>query len=631
MQSLVLPLYAGCGDTVPGAAEGDGGDMPMDEESMRRREELARAALLYAGNELLDYSEEEEGEEGKSKDEEEMDVDGKEVQKERNEVFLSPEEEAKARAAAAAEAAAAMVKAASMEDAKRARERRRKEEQERNERRKEEARLASELGRELGRKAVKSKVDNRYHAVRSIRSARQAGRELNRAVGPGSPVDSGLGCFLGDDERWFRNYNIHNVERGVNVSCSFNPRSGPCYTCLGEPHKAWEGKEGQPVVLVLSDQCFPANVPAADGGECLRVLRVEDGSMHELTAELLLVLKRWMVVPGMVIMLGSMTQLARYGTAWYAGEWIKARNLLRTELGDVLVVPVLPLVGSVVENTTLVRSLTEFLHWVDDLQDPEMELLRGVRRQYVEEFLCKVEDGEPWAEELQNLMMPISLYSEGLMLYKSRHWGSLPTGLRQLDEHDEERWVGKIGTAMCREINISLATSVASGRTLATVRSLEENNGQMIIKVAGASNAARTTVALTRKGVAAEKVGQRGWSLAVEKDVKELVSSLKGVDMTKQVLLFHSMDNGVFFSMDRNGGSSLPRKISNAYHIPGRLVVASGYALEMMAEQMAYIAKETKPGLVVVITPMPRYLDPCCAEHNDGRLRSGWQRTEESY
>jgi hypothetical protein len=94
------------------------------------------------------------------------------------------------------------------------------------------------------------------------------------------------------------------------------------------------------------------------------------------------------------------------------------------------VVPVLPLVSRDVENTTMVRSLMEFLHWVDDLQDPEMELLRGVRRQYVEAFLCKVEDGEPWAEELQNLMMPISLYAEGLMLYRSRQWGSLPTCLR---------------------------------------------------------------------------------------------------------------------------------------------------------------------------------------------------------
>jgi hypothetical protein len=51
--------------------------------------------------------------------------------------------------------------------------------------------------------------------------------------------------------------------------------------------------------------------------------------------------------------------------------------------------------------------------------------------------LGKVEDGELWAEDLQNLMMHISLYTEGLMLYRSRQWGSLPTCLRQVDEHEE--------------------------------------------------------------------------------------------------------------------------------------------------------------------------------------------------
>ena len=68
--------------------------------------------------------------------------------------------------------------------------------------------------------------------------------------------------------------------------------------------------------MVLSEQSFPANVPAADGGECLRVMRVEDGSLHELTCELLQVLKWNMVVPGMVIMLVSLSQHAKYGTAW---------------------------------------------------------------------------------------------------------------------------------------------------------------------------------------------------------------------------------------------------------------------------------------------------------------------------
>ena len=34
---------------------------------------------------------------------------------------------------------------------------------------------------------------------------------------------------------------------------------------------------------------------------------------------------------------------------------------------------------------------------------------------------------------------------------------------------------------------------------------------------------------------------------------------------------------------------------------------------------MAHIVKEGKVGTAVVITPMPRYLDPCCIEHGAGK------------
>ncbi len=147
------------------------------------------------------------------------------------------------------------------------------------------------------------------------------------------------------------------------------------------------------MVVVLADQSFPANVPAADGGECIRIVRVEDGSLHELTSELTGMLINKKVLPGTVIMLGSMTQLARYGTAWYTSEWLKARNNLKRELGDVLVVPLLPLVSEDLWGSHLVRSLIEFLNWMEDLQDPEVELLRSVRKQYMADFLGVVEGG----------------------------------------------------------------------------------------------------------------------------------------------------------------------------------------------------------------------------------------------
>jgi hypothetical protein len=56
-----------------------------------------------------------------------------------------------------------------------AKERRRLDREREEARKREDARLAGELGRELGRKAVKAKVDHRYYAVCSIRSAKHWG------------------------------------------------------------------------------------------------------------------------------------------------------------------------------------------------------------------------------------------------------------------------------------------------------------------------------------------------------------------------------------------------------------------------------------------------------------------------
>jgi hypothetical protein len=42
----------------------------------------------------------------------------------------------------------------------------------------------------------------------------------------------------------------------------------------------------------------------------------------------------------------------------------------------------------------------------------------------------------------------------------------------------------------------------------------------------------------------------------------------------------------------------------------------------MLTDEMARVIREVKPMLAVVITPMPRYLDPCCEEH-------GGDKTEE--
>jgi hypothetical protein len=80
----------------------------------------------------------------------------------------------------------------------------------------EKAKEAKQQGREAGGRA---KVDHRYYAVRSLRGARPAGRELNRQAVSDKTVEKTIGHVLeegflgGGDERWLRNYNIHKLDR----------------------------------------------------------------------------------------------------------------------------------------------------------------------------------------------------------------------------------------------------------------------------------------------------------------------------------------------------------------------------------------------------------------------------------
>jgi len=395
-----------------------------------------------------------------------------------------------------------------------------------------------------------------------------------------------------------------------------------CSTCLGEPHRAFTSKEDDPVAVVLSDQGFPANVLAIDGGECLRVIRVEDGTVGELVSEMLVMTRGRSLKPGSVIVLGSLTQLGRDGTAWHASEWKKGRILLRKELGDVIVVPLLPLVTADVQEEHTVRSLKEILNWIDDMEGGETELLKGVRRQYVHEFLGEATEGDRWADGLQPLKLPISVQQgEGLTLYRSKNWGRLPRFLKAVGEHEEAVWVGKLCVGMNLEIGFSLATTFCTGRTLTAIRAQEEGGSELRMEVIGASNATRTVASLVRKGVNATKAGRPNWSLQVEKDVDDIILELRGRGMAGKVLVFHCLDNGTFFSMNKTGGTSLPRrdKSDRIFHVPGRLIVASGYALELMLDNVMKISRAVEPSMTVIITPMPRFLDPCCVAHKEGK------------
>jgi len=222
------------------------------------------------------------------------------------------------------------------------------------------------------------KPDHRFIVVRAMLAGSMDPRPLNKRM---KKPDPDPGFLINGDERWYRNANVSCTVKKLNTSASFTPRGG-CHTCISGVHDAWIGRNGQPTVVVASDQHFPANLPADGEGECIRILWVENGSLAEIAKELTAAAPPDGMVPGSVVMLGATAQLAVVSVEFYAAEWKKARNFLKADLGDIVVLPLFPISASEIKDQRIIRGLIDLAAWMEDMEEPELRLLRNTRKAF---------------------------------------------------------------------------------------------------------------------------------------------------------------------------------------------------------------------------------------------------------
>jgi hypothetical protein len=458
--------------------------------------------------------------------------------------------------------------------------------------------------------------DSMYKPVQSIRRGSQDPLKLNMRMK--YDRNEGGGLLVQGDERMLRNSNLCSMELKRNTSASFNPDSGKCVTCLNGSHSAWKSRNGGPIALSLTDQHFPPNIPADDSGECIRVLRVEDGSVAELADELIRILPRDGLPKGSIILFGSVTQLSVDSAERYAREWVKNRNWLKARLGEVMVVPAIFLSGSGFEDRVAMRGLLDLAAWQDSLQDPELKLLRNTRKGWQDAYLGKKSRGAGWADYRLNLAMPVSLdQGAGTTPCTTGSWGDRPTGLTALTEAGERYWISKIVCELNREVGLGLATTWSVGRTMSAVRRQAESVEFGRIVTVGASNAAATAAALGKRGMRHLALVWPGRTIT--KDTVEAVRQEAAMAHEDgDILLVQWLENNIFFMLNEETGCmELPvRGVDDGiYHITGKVTVSKDVQLQMVLSKLEPLLAEDPDQLKVLVYPLVRFLQDCCTKH----------------
>ena len=126
-----------------------------------------------------------------------------------------------------------------------------------------------------------------------------------------------------------------------------------------------------PAVFILSDQSFPASLPTGGEGNCLHIIRLEDGSIPDLTNIFLDSLAPFGIPAGTVVLLHSLSHLAWVGPAAYAEDLVRARQRITNMYqSGILVLHGLPLSASGSTDSNIVNDLTAVSDWLNLVRDP---------------------------------------------------------------------------------------------------------------------------------------------------------------------------------------------------------------------------------------------------------------------
>ena len=472
-----------------------------------------------------------------------------------------------------------------------------------------------------GQYKYNNRLGSDYRTVRAARNSASCERQLNPS--PKSTDKAHTATFGTEDERNTHCTMDFDIRARTNKCLSFDPKSKKCTTCTPPGHCALKTRFDGPVVLVGSDQCFPACLPAGDGEECIRVVRVEDGSLQEVTHALADAIGSTALHQGTIFLLGSITYLGTVGTQQYLTDWVRSRWWLKNRFGEgCRVLPLVPIAVQGIGGMSTVRSVLESLHWFLSLRDTEAILMKKHIEYFCDTYLHegKGTSETDWANGRQSFRVPAGLDTKASVSLVSEGWGSRPDCIPPLSLAAERKLVLSLVNELNSAFETSLSTELCLERSSADMCNARRHKGlQKLIAVVGGSHAARLSEQLRAKEAQICELTQPGWR-AGKLTVNNAATELMSLSPPPNVVVLQCLDNSSFFSLNEDGSLTLPTKslLDGRYHLMGELKIATKEQVANLLRMLLPIMKAVPSAEIILVACTPRYMySKCCPVHCD--------------
>ena len=414
------------------------------------------------------------------------------------------------------------------------------------------------------------------------------------------------------------------LERKANTSFSFDPWRKVCISCheagthsvLGKDKSNWKH---EPVreAIILCDQSYPPILPSSSSLQCLRIIRLEFGSIFDLTTTILERLEGRQLTLGSVILIFSATHLAQVGLSAYIDDIVSARRKIQAALGEAIHVtaaPPLLLCGT--ENCELIKCIFGLQGWASSVLNEDI-CFNEAHNLALETIL---ENGSGGAQLTSNTRVRLPGTFTGFEYKKIWIVGSNSNLPNKSGGASESQETAVIRT-LIGELQLKLALELDATPTMSRTPSLVGNprgaakDGAFLI--IGSSNAGRLEEALQRKGVSTGHILSKNWR-ATKTNVADMANQIQEELSVREytVVVFQLLDNNIFFALCEDG-SRIParRGLDGKFHVDGALVLAdkdNQYAILKLCEPLW---SATKNKHVVVVGPLPRFIsNGCCAD-----------------